>query len=84
MPFLLNPETYPSVSAFFEEMSAYHLAVPSVLAGVLPGKIYVDDLSRPMSAILIPANQYRLYLGGEPSERLLADVIHLLYKPTLA
>jgi GNAT superfamily N-acetyltransferase len=65
-------------------MSACHLAVPSVLAEVLPGKIYVDDLSRPTSVILIPANQYRLYLGGEPSERLLADVVHLLYKPTLA
>jgi RimJ/RimL family protein N-acetyltransferase len=65
-------------------MSAYHLAVPSVLAGVLPGRIYVDDSSRPTSAILIPANHYRLYLGGEPSERLLADVVHLLYKPTLA
>jgi hypothetical protein len=30
-----------------------------------------------MSAILIPANQYRLCLGGEPSERLLADVVHM-------
>jgi GNAT superfamily N-acetyltransferase len=65
-------------------MSAYHLAIPSVLAGILPGRIYVDDLRRPTSAILIPANHYRLFLGGEPSERLLADVVHLLYKPSLA
>jgi GNAT superfamily N-acetyltransferase len=65
-------------------MSAYHLAVPSVLAGVLPGKIYVDHLSRPMSAVLIPANQYRVYLGGEPSAQLFADVIHLLYEPSRA
>jgi GNAT superfamily N-acetyltransferase len=65
-------------------MNAYHLAIPSVLAGVLPGRIYVDDPRHPTSAILIPANQYRLYLGGEPSERLLAEVVHLLYKPSLA
>jgi ribosomal protein S18 acetylase RimI-like enzyme len=65
-------------------MSAYHLAVPSVLAGDLPGRIYVDDPRHPTSAILIPANHCRLYLGGEPSARLLADVVHLLYKPTLA
>jgi GNAT superfamily N-acetyltransferase len=84
MPLLLDPGAYPSVSSLFEEMSAYHLAVPSVLAGVLPGGIYVDEPHRPTSAILIPANQYRLYLGGEPLERLLADVIHLLYKPSPA
>jgi RimJ/RimL family protein N-acetyltransferase len=65
-------------------MSAYHLAVPSVLAGVLPGRIYVDDPRHPTRAILIPANQHRLYLGGEPSAQLFTDVVHLLYKPTLA
>ena len=75
---------YPSVSSFFEEMSAYHLAVPSVLAGILPGRIYVDDPGRPASAILIPSSKYRVYVGGEPSAQLLADVIHLLYEPSPA
>lgn len=62
----------------------HHLAVPSVLAGILPGRIYVDDLGCPTAAILIPSNQYRLYLGGEPSVHLLADVIHQLFKPSFA
>jgi GNAT superfamily N-acetyltransferase len=84
MPFVVEPAAYPSVSSLFEEMSAYHLAAPSVLAGILPGRIYVDDLDCPTAAILIPSNQYHLYMGGEPSERLLTEVIHLVYKPSLA
>ena len=48
------------------------------------GRIYVDDPGCPTAAILIPSNQYRVYLGGEPSVHLLADVIHLLFKPSLA
>jgi len=84
MPFLLEPETYPSVYPLFEEMITYHLAVPSVLAGRLPGRIYVDDPGCPTAAILIPSNRYRVYVGGEPSLHLFADVIHLLYKPSLA
>src|SRR5215471_15992414 len=84
MPFLLEPDMYSSVSSLFEEMITYHLAVPGVLAGILPGRIYVDDPSCPTVAILIPSNQYRVYLGGEPSAHLLAEVIHLLFKPSLA
>lgn len=84
MPFVLEPAAYPSVSSLFEETSAYHLAVPSVLAGTLPGRVYVDDPGHPCAAILIPSNQYHLFLGGEPSAQLLADVIHLLYQPSLA
>jgi GNAT superfamily N-acetyltransferase len=84
MPFLLEPDMYPSVYPLFEEMIAYHLAVPSVLAGILPGRIYVDDPGCPTAAILIPSNQYRVYVGGEPSLQLFADVIHLLFKPSLA
>jgi GNAT superfamily N-acetyltransferase len=84
MPFLVEPDVYPSVSSLFEEMLMHHLAVPSVLAGILPGRIYVDDSGCPTAAILIPSNQYRVYVGGEPSVLLLAEVIHLLYQPALA
>jgi GNAT superfamily N-acetyltransferase len=84
MPFLVEPATYPSVSSLFDDMIRCHLAVPSVLAGILPGRIYVDALDYPTTAILIPANQYRVYLGGEPSVHLLSDVIHLVYHPSRA
>lgn len=84
MPFVIEPATYSSLSSFFAELSTYHLAVPSLLAGLLPGRIYADDPSHPTAAILIPSNQYHVYMGGEPSEHLLADVIHLLYQPSVA
>jgi GNAT superfamily N-acetyltransferase len=84
MPLVLEPAAYPSVSSLFEELSAHDLAVPSVLTGILPGRIYVDDPVSPTSAVLIPSNQYRVYVGGEPSADLLAEVVHLVYQPSLA
>jgi len=83
MSFLLEPDNYPSVHSLFEEMTC-HLAVLTVLAGILPGRIYVDDPARPRSAILIPSNQHRVYVSGEPAQSMLADVIHLLFKESLA
>jgi RimJ/RimL family protein N-acetyltransferase len=82
MSFLLEPENYPSVHSLFEEMPC-HLAVVTVLAGILPGRIYVDDPASSGTAILIPSNQHRVYVSGEPSPRLLADVIHLLFTESL-
>lgn len=79
MSFLLEPSNYASVHSLFEEMT-YHLAVQTVLAGILPGRIYTDDTASPQTAILIPSNQHRIYVGGEPEPRLFADVIHLLFK----
>lgn len=80
---LLEPDSHASVH-FLSEGMAYHLAVQTVLAGILPGRIYVDNLASPVSAILIPSNQHRVYVSGEPEPRLLADVIHLLFKESLA
>lgn len=83
MSFLLEPDNYPSVHPLFEEMT-YHLAVQTVLAGILPGRIYVDDPGYPGTAILIPSNQHRVFVSGEPSPRMLADVIDMLFKESLA
>ena len=82
MSFLLEPDTYASVHSLFEDMTC-HLAVVTVLAGILPGRIYVDDPARPRTAILIPSNRHRVYGSGEPEPHLLADVIHLLSKESL-
>lgn len=81
MPVVLEPEMYPSVSSLFDDTITHHLAVSSVLSGTLPGRIYVDDPSHPTAAILIAANQSRVYVGGERSASLLSDVIELLYNP---
>jgi len=83
MPFLLEPDNYISVYSLFEEMTC-HLAVLTVLAGILPGRIYVDDPASPGAAILIPSNQHRVYVSGEPAQSMLGDVIHMLFKQSLA
>lgn len=79
MSFLLEPDTYASVHSLFEGLNS-HLAVVTVLAGILPGRVYVDTPVNPETAILIPSNQHHIFVSGEPSPHLLADVIHLLFK----
>lgn len=77
MPVLLEPGSYARVRPLFQEMM-YHLAAQSVLDGVAPGRIFVDEPVQPRAAVLIPPNYYRIYASGTPDERLLGDVIHLL------
>ncbi len=79
---LLEPDTYASVHSLFKNMTC-HLAVVTVLAGILPGRIYVDTPANTGTAILIPSNRHRVYVSGEPDARLLADVIHLLSEESL-
>jgi RimJ/RimL family protein N-acetyltransferase len=83
MAFLLEADDYAKVHTLFEEMT-YHLAVMTVLAGITPGRIYVDDLAHPGTAILIPSNQHRVYVSGEPEPRILADVINMHFKQSHA
>jgi len=83
MAFLLEPDNYARVHSLFEEMTC-HLAVLTVLAGILPGRIYVDDPASPGAAILIPSNQHRVYVSGEHAQSMLGDVIHMLFKQSLA
>ena len=83
MPFLLEPDNYARVHSLFEEMTC-HLAALTVLAGIAPGRVYVDDPASPGTAILIPSNQHRVYVSGEPAPNMLADVIPMLFKQPLA
>lgn len=83
MSSLLAPDNYASVRPLFGEM-AYHLAVQTVLGGVLPGKVYVDDPASPATAILIPSNQHRVYVSGSPEQTMLEDVIRLLFEQSRA
>jgi GNAT superfamily N-acetyltransferase len=61
-----------------------HLAVQTVLAGLLPGRVYVDDPTNPGTAIVIPSNLHRVYVGGDPESHLLVDVIDTLFKQSCA
>lgn len=78
MFFLLEPDNYARVHSLFEEVT-YHLAVVTVLAGNVPGRIYVDDPVNPETAILISFNKYRIYVSGSPKQNMLGDIIHMLF-----
>jgi GNAT superfamily N-acetyltransferase len=79
MSFLLQPDNYSSIYSLFEGMT-YHLAVQTALAGILPGRIYVDDPARPGAVVLIPSNRHRIYVSGEHAQSILVDVMHILFK----
>lgn len=83
MSFLLKPDNYARVHSLFEEMD-YHLAVMTVLAGILPGRIYVDDSAHPETAILLPSNSHRIYVSGSPQQNMLGEIIDMLFKQSLA
>ncbi len=83
MSFLLKPDNYARVHSLFEEIAS-HLAVLTVLAGITPGRIYVDDPASPETAILIPSTQHRIYVSGSPEQSMLGDIIHMLFKESLA
>ena len=83
MSFVLEPQHYTRIHSLFEEMTC-HLAVQIVLAGILPGRIYVDDSASLGSAILIPSNQHRVYASGDPDPHLLADALDTLFKQSRA
>lgn len=83
MAVLLAPDTYANVRYLFEGM-ADHLAVMSVLAGTLSGRIYVDEPASPRTAMLVPANQHRLYIVGPPERPMLDDVMRQLLERSQA
>jgi GNAT superfamily N-acetyltransferase len=82
MAILLEPDRYTSVLPLFESMTN-HLAVVTVLAGIVPGRIYVDDPASPRSAILLPSNPHRVYVSGEPAPHILTDVLDSFDKHSL-
>ena len=55
----------------------HHLALRAVLAGAVPGEVYVDDPARP--SVLLAWTQQRLFLAGRPArvglERVIAGSI---------
>ena len=78
MSVLLEPEHYARVRPLFDGM-AYHLAAVTVLVGVAPGTVFVDELDNPQTAILVPSNQHRLYVSGPPQQTMLGDIIQELF-----
>lgn len=48
----------------FTPLAAHHLAIESILAGLSPAAVYVDDVVEPRTAVT--RINHRLFLGGQP------------------
>jgi GNAT superfamily N-acetyltransferase len=81
--YALEPAAYGLAHGIFEPL-AHHLAITSILAGVTPGRIFVDDPAHPRAALAW--TKHRLYLAAadtaidaahiEDLRRLFAETIY--------
>ena len=63
--FKLNPNELEKTRLLFAALIPYHLAVESILAGLSPAIVYVDDAAEPETAVT--RINHRLFLGGKPA-----------------
>lgn len=72
----LTFEQFDAVSPLFRELD-FHLAIEAVLSSVVPGQVYVDDLSSPQAALMRVEN--RFYLGGSPDRQVFNHGLRQLF-----
>lgn len=79
MPFFaLEPERFTLCRDLFAPLS-HHLVIESILAGLTPGRVFVDDRERPETAVAW--FKRRLFFAGQPRaaadlNRLITDVYY--------
>lgn len=61
---LLEPQQYSIAQPLFEPFDSYHLCSQAVLAGTMPGQVWVDNLSYPRVGFL--SSSEGQYLAGDP------------------
>ncbi|MBK8989339.1 MAG: GNAT family N-acetyltransferase [Chloroflexi bacterium] len=80
----LAPEDLVRARPLFTPL-AHHLAIESILAGLTPGRVFVDDARRPKTAVAW--FKRRLFLTGDRSRaavnRALADLLTDVYYPAM-
>jgi RimJ/RimL family protein N-acetyltransferase len=80
----LAPETFSLARPLFAPL-AHHLALESILAGLTPGRVFVDDERKPKTAVAW--FKRRLFLTGDRSResinRALADLLTKVYYPDM-
>ena len=62
MIYELAKNDYEKVRSIFTELQAYNLIIAAVIEGTSPGRIYVDDVSKPKTAFMCSVEGY--YLAG--------------------
>jgi RimJ/RimL family protein N-acetyltransferase len=79
----LESALYSRAASLFKEMN-HHLAVVTVLRGQAPGTIYADNPITPLTAILLPTNQHRIYIAGSSANKEVNEAIQALFTRKLA
>ncbi|MCB9444650.1 MAG: hypothetical protein H6669_10490, partial [Ardenticatenaceae bacterium] len=72
--FKLNGTELERARPLFTPLATHYLAVESILAGLSPAAVYVDDTVEPRTAVT--RINYRLFLGGQPAAT--PDLVTLL------
>ncbi|HKD89534.1 MAG TPA: GNAT family N-acetyltransferase [Streptosporangiaceae bacterium] len=67
----LSRQAYATVAPLLTGLD-HQLSVAAVLAGVMPGEVFVDDPGRP-GAVFVHSPEGN-FIGGDPSDRSIADV----------
>jgi RimJ/RimL family protein N-acetyltransferase len=76
MIYLLEQADYHTVRPLFAELAEWNFVIDSVLDGIVPGRIYVDDPAHPESAFFFSAFWY--FLAGNPDHQAFNQAIHTL------
>lgn len=59
---LLSPDQLPAARPLFDAMAGHHLILPSILAGLTPARVWVDNPDQPSAAAAVFHN--KVYLLG--------------------
>ena len=65
MIFELQARIFSSVSHLFSDLERYYLVIQAVIEGIIPGRIWVDNIQNPKTAFL--CDKWRFFLSGEPN-----------------
>lgn len=72
----LDQSDYNNVRPLFEELAEWNFVIDSVLEGIVPGRIYVDDPAAPKSVFFYSAFWY--FLAGNPENLAFNQAINRL------
>lgn len=76
----VGPEAYAAVRPFFAEV-IFDMFVTAVLAGELPGRVFVDSLTRPTSGFIMTAESS--YAVGSPENRPFLRALRRVFEQTI-
>ncbi|MTI47384.1 MAG: GNAT family N-acetyltransferase [Firmicutes bacterium] len=81
--FELHKNEYYRINEVFQDISHSHPIVYSVLEGNQPGKVFIDDIKNPRTALLYPTNSFFYIAGDEKNNEFLQEIKKLIFEDLL-